>query len=432
MRPTGAGGVFVATARGRHRRVRGQVDRRRPGGDRREGDPIPIVFLHPSDPVRDGLVEEPCRARREPDRRLRCRATSSPSNSSSTRRSCRGCIGCSRSSTRPTRERRDSCSSSTRAPPRSCNDRSSWTFASLERAGPEAHLPIAASRRGRRRLPPVVEPSAELLGADDPARQAGAGSRSRRTARSGSSRVRSSRTGSISPDRTSRRALRRQHPPGHGAGRPARRGDSERRVRDQSQDRQQARHQGAAGHDHPGGRGLPVAERTPRGATQRGSTRTAAPTPDLEVHRGRRDARRRGDRLGRAHGALLLVPGQQASAEPRRAGQGRVGRGVRSSSRCRTSCGHSRPSPNRRSRHGAAGLAERNQDFHRLLDREPFVSQLSYLDAAGKEQVRDLTARAESSRQRRSTSPGRPSSLVRALRSAISAPSTSCAGRSRT
>jgi signal transduction histidine kinase len=37
---------------------------------------------------------------------------------------------------------------------------------------------------------------------------------------------------------------------------------------------------------------------------------------------------------------------------------------------------------------GAAGLAERNQDFQRLLDREEPVSQLSYLDAAGKEQVR--------------------------------------------
>ena len=37
---------------------------------------------------------------------------------------------------------------------------------------------------------------------------------------------------------------------------------------------------------------------------------------------------------------------------------------------------------------GAAGLAERNQDFHRLLEREELVSQLRYLDAAGKEQVR--------------------------------------------
>jgi two-component system NtrC family sensor kinase len=37
---------------------------------------------------------------------------------------------------------------------------------------------------------------------------------------------------------------------------------------------------------------------------------------------------------------------------------------------------------------GAAGLAERNQDFHRLLEREQLVSQLSYLDGTGKEQVR--------------------------------------------
>jgi hypothetical protein len=44
-------------------------------------DRIPVVFLHPSDPVRDGLVK---------------------SSSSSTRRSCPGCTACSRSSTRPT------------------------------------------------------------------------------------------------------------------------------------------------------------------------------------------------------------------------------------------------------------------------------------------------------------------------------------------
>jgi two-component system, NtrC family, sensor kinase len=38
--------------------------------------------------------------------------------------------------------------------------------------------------------------------------------------------------------------------------------------------------------------------------------------------------------------------------------------------------------------HGAAGLAERNEDFQGLLAREELVSQLSYLDASGKEQVR--------------------------------------------
>jgi signal transduction histidine kinase len=37
---------------------------------------------------------------------------------------------------------------------------------------------------------------------------------------------------------------------------------------------------------------------------------------------------------------------------------------------------------------GAAGLAERNQDFHRLLEREKFISRLSYLDSTGKERVR--------------------------------------------
>jgi two-component system, NtrC family, sensor kinase len=37
---------------------------------------------------------------------------------------------------------------------------------------------------------------------------------------------------------------------------------------------------------------------------------------------------------------------------------------------------------------GAAGLTERYEDFQRLLDREELVSELSYLDATGREQVR--------------------------------------------
>ncbi|MBA2295968.1 MAG: HAMP domain-containing protein [Actinobacteria bacterium] len=37
---------------------------------------------------------------------------------------------------------------------------------------------------------------------------------------------------------------------------------------------------------------------------------------------------------------------------------------------------------------GAAGRVERSQDFHRLLGREKLVSELRYLDASGKEQVR--------------------------------------------
>jgi signal transduction histidine kinase len=37
---------------------------------------------------------------------------------------------------------------------------------------------------------------------------------------------------------------------------------------------------------------------------------------------------------------------------------------------------------------GAAGLAERNQNLHRLLERDTFVGGLSYLDATGREQLR--------------------------------------------
>ena len=37
---------------------------------------------------------------------------------------------------------------------------------------------------------------------------------------------------------------------------------------------------------------------------------------------------------------------------------------------------------------GRQGLVERNQDFHRLLGREKLISQLRYLDAAGRERVR--------------------------------------------
>ena len=36
---------------------------------------------------------------------------------------------------------------------------------------------------------------------------------------------------------------------------------------------------------------------------------------------------------------------------------------------------------------GRAGLAERNQNLHRLLERDTFVGRLSYLDATGKEQL---------------------------------------------
>ena len=60
---------------------------------------------------------------------------------------------------------------------------------------------------------------------------------------------------------------------------------------------------------------------------------------------------------------------------------------------------------------GAAGLAERNQDFQRFLDRERFVSRLSYLDAAGKEQVR--TSRLEPNRLGSRTDLSRTAMFVR-------------------
>ena len=80
---------------------------------------------------------------------------------------------------------------------------------------------------------------------------------------------------------------------------------------------------------------------------------------------------------------------------------------------------------------GAAGLAERNQDFHRLLDREKLVSQLSYLDATGKERVR--TSPLEIDRRQRDRSlaeSGVP--RARGRRSGTSAASTSSAAPSRT
>ena len=81
---------------------------------------------------------------------------------------------------------------------------------------------------------------------------------------------------------------------------------------------------------------------------------------------------------------------------------------------------------------GAAGLGERNQDFHRLLGAEKLVSQLSYLDADGKEQRPGLPARARPPRQRDRPLAGARSSSARGRTSGTSAPSTSSAGPSRT
>ena len=80
----------------------------------------------------------------------------------------------------------------------------------------------------------------------------------------------------------------------------------------------------------------------------------------------------------------------------------------------------SRRSPSRRRRAGSAGLTERNQDFHRLLEREELVSELRYLDAAGKEQVRVDPARGRPHRQRDRPLAERRSSAARGRSSGIS------------
>ena len=81
---------------------------------------------------------------------------------------------------------------------------------------------------------------------------------------------------------------------------------------------------------------------------------------------------------------------------------------------------------------GRAGLTERNQDFHRLLEREELVSQLSYLDANGKEQVRIAPAGARPDRQRDRLLSQAPSSPARGRTNGIWAPSTSRTAHSRT
>ena len=77
---------------------------------------------------------------------------------------------------------------------------------------------------------------------------------------------------------------------------------------------------------------------------------------------------------------------------------------------------------------GAAGLDEWQQDFNRLLGREDFFSQLEYLDAAGREQVRDDPARGRPPRQRDRPLAERRVPSERGRRSGISGPSTSRTG----
>ena len=230
------------------------------------GRRIPVVFLHPSDPLADGLAKSLSR----PGGNLTGVFGPRDVVAKQLERlpAPRAAAASSAHARRPDRpEDGANPEASTRARRRSCNDRSSWTF------GKPRPQPI--SKRIFRSLRPGEVDGAFLL--SNNLRQnhsaltiklakrgavTGPGE-PQRVGRAGGALLVRHRSRAA---RASRRALRRQHPQGHVACRPARREDPEDRVRDQSQDRQQARHQGSAGHDHPGRQGLQVARVTTVGA----------------------------------------------------------------------------------------------------------------------------------------------------------------------
>ena len=240
-------------ARRRDRRVRGQVDRRGAEGDRRTCR-IRSRSSSSTRPTRSGTAwstslspsgSEPDRSVRSARRRRQAaRALRAPRAEAASRAHARRPDGHEHRTRLLTeyKTRRSGAATTARA----------GHPGGDERAGSRAHLPVAASRRGRRRVPAVAEPPAQPLGADDPARRSARGSRSRPTARSGSSRARSSRTASTSYpigragaryvdsilDGTPPAELAVQEIP-----------DVEFAIN--LEDRQPARHQGAAGDDHP-------------------------------------------------------------------------------------------------------------------------------------------------------------------------------------
>ena len=99
-------------------------------------------------------------------------------------------------------------------------------------------------------------------------------------------------------------------------------------------------------------------------------------------------------RHGRAHGALLLVPGQQARPDAASSGTRLLRRRLDRSAAIQESSTRSRRSPSRPSGPGRAGLAERKQDFHRLLEREPSSSVESATSTRTGKSASRLAARA--------------------------------------
>ena len=151
---------------------------------------IPVVFLHPSDPVRDGLVDSLAASGREPDRgvgRARsCRqaARDLPADPART------------AALAPAHARRSDRHRDAASPPqgagcrRQARDRAGRT-AGIRRRRSRGRLPIGRAGRGRRCVHPVAQPAARLL-QEDP--RAGGGSEPSRpgpSARNGSTRSRS-------------------------------------------------------------------------------------------------------------------------------------------------------------------------------------------------------------------------------------------------
>ena len=216
-----------------------------------------------------------------------------------------------------------------------------------------------------------LEASAQLLGADDPPgrpREApGAGPQEGL----GQERRALLLRGRPSTHRTAGGPLRRQHPQGGSPFRLVRRGCPGRRVRDQSEDREQARHPRPTADDHSSGRGLPVAHRRLIWKyTAVVVTLVAAAVISVgltELYFSYQDSKRAltGFERDKASSAATsieqlvqdLLLELDAVAQPT------------------TSTGN-------------AGLQERNQDFHRLLDRDRSISRVSYVDANGHERVR--------------------------------------------
>ena len=213
---------------------------------------IPVVFLHPSDPVRDGLVESLAHpggnltgafgARDPVAKQLELYREILPGPAAAAPAHARRSDRQPRDAAAPHRGAR--CR-------RQARDRAGRTRG-VRRRRSAGRLRVAHARLGRRRVHPVAQPAAQLLDEDPRARGGGEPPRPGPPPRMG--RPAEERQGRAvlarrrpRAGRNRRREVRRQHPEGRQARRPARPGGAEGRVRHQPEARRGARHHGAAG-----------------------------------------------------------------------------------------------------------------------------------------------------------------------------------------